>query len=65
MCYPLLFLYGDKGCQKGAIMHDTRKVTLLEYVWYINAQRDWFDTVTRAQKLYQQYLVNIWVCIEE
>ena len=65
MCYPLLFLYGERGWQKGAIMHGTHKVTLMEYARYIIAHRDRFDIVTRARKLYQQYLVDVWVRIEE
>ena len=31
MCYPLLFLYGERGWQRGAIVYGTHKVTLLEY----------------------------------
>ena len=63
MCYPLLLLYGERGWQRRAIIHGTHKVTLLGYIHVcvgIIAHRDWFDRVTRAQKLYQQYLVNIW-----
>ena len=33
-CYPMLFLYSERGWQRGAIMHGTHKATLLEYAQY-------------------------------
>ena len=59
------YRYSERGWQRVAIMHGTHNVTLLEYTRYIITHQDWFDIMTRAHKLHQQYLVNIWVWIEE
>ena len=53
MWYALLFLNGDRGWQKWAIVHDTRKVTLLEHAWYIIAR------LQKANKIYQVHGENL------
>ncbi|XP_031334000.1 uncharacterized protein LOC116164014 [Photinus pyralis] len=70
LTYPLLFPNGDKGWDMNMEhIQENRtvsrfKVTLLQYVSYRLSVRPGFSLLHRSQKLFLQYIVDIYVRIE-
>lgn len=70
MAYPLLFPYGDEGWHtnmKHSDEYATRQrtsLTMLQYASYRLAIRETFSTLHRSEKLFLQWIVDIYVRIE-
>ena len=65
LTYPLLFPYGEEG------WHDNiqqlgvnRRVTQMEYYSYLLSIRASFNPILNAEKLFQQYVVDVYVKVE-
>ncbi|TXG53486.1 hypothetical protein EZV62_022655 [Acer yangbiense] len=74
MQYPLLFPYGEDGFQLGIkyITNDGKRktkrkcVTMREYyVYRLQQQQNEAHTIFLSGRLFQQYLVDAYICIEE
>ena len=70
MVYPLLFPNGDQGWHvniwhvKHLQTRTRNRVTMLEFYAYRLTIRDGFSAIYRAEKLFQQYLVDAYVKVE-
>ena len=70
MTYPLLFPHGDYGWHVDLthdVAHQTavrQKLTMLQYASYRLAIRQPFSILHRSQKLYLQWLVDMYVRVE-
>ena len=70
LCYPLLRPYGDPGWHSNMEKHQlpgrkSTKITQLEYYRYLLAVRNDFNVLHHSGKLFQQYVVDIFVRVEQ
>ena len=68
--YPVLFPHGTNGYHdnlRSIVEEDGKfnKISLAMYVRYILMERStYYNYILRAQKLFQQYLVDMWATAE-
>ncbi|KAL7607546.1 hypothetical protein Lser_V15G15147 [Lactuca serriola] len=69
--YPLLFPYGEDGwspkmCIRGGSASEERSLTNnMYYSYQIHERRGVYSLILHAQRLFQQYLVDAYTCIEQ
>nr|KAJ0188794.1 hypothetical protein LSAT_V11C900457270 [Lactuca sativa] len=64
--YPLLFPYGEEGWSPRLKMGNRRGVTVnMYYAYYIHARQHIWSPILNSSRLFQQYLVDAYTCIEE
>ncbi|XP_030745097.1 uncharacterized protein LOC115874142 [Sitophilus oryzae] len=66
MVYPLLFPYGDRGYNTGMprLSNPRKTITFSEFYRFRMMCRDHFSIIHNAGKLFQQYIVDVWLKIE-
>ncbi|XP_023770105.1 uncharacterized protein LOC111918701 [Lactuca sativa] len=68
--YPLLFPYGEEGWSPRLKMGNRRGATAknltvnMYYAYHIHARRHIWSPIVNASRLFQQYLVDAYTCIE-
>nr|KAJ0227845.1 hypothetical protein LSAT_V11C100017920 [Lactuca sativa] len=69
--YPLLFSYGKEGWSPRLKMGNQRGVTAksltvnMYYAYYIHHRQHIWSPIINATRLFQQYLVDAYMCIDE
>ncbi|XP_076918697.1 uncharacterized protein LOC143579202 [Bidens hawaiensis] len=69
--YPLLFVYGESGCSPRLRLHRTssdgdKNLTMnMYYSYQLHDRQNLYALLLRGGRLFQQYLVDAYVCIEE
>lgn len=69
--YPILFLYGEEGWSPRLKLGnwtsvDARNLTVnMYYAYQIYGRRHTWSTIFNASRLFQQYVVYAYTCIEE
>ncbi|CAI9290023.1 unnamed protein product [Lactuca saligna] len=69
--YPLLFPYGEEGWSPRLKMRNQRGVSAksltvnMYYAYHIHARHQIWSPIVNATRLFQQYLVDAYTCIEE
>jgi len=65
MVYPLFFVHGEKGWSEGLTKNNsTGNVTHLQFYAYRIAIRNEFNPILHGGKLFQQFVVDVYVRIE-
>ncbi|KAL4577497.1 hypothetical protein LXL04_013606 [Taraxacum kok-saghyz] len=69
--YPILFPFGEKGWAlhmrqtSGGVQNGKPLTVNMYYSYVLHSRRDVYSLVLRVGRLFQQYLVDAYVCVEE